>query len=50
MLDGVVLSVDAVNRPQDFMVAKRLVAERVIVDPQVLADESISLKTLLPAS
>lgn len=47
---GVVLSVDAVNRPQDFMVAKRLVAERLVVDPQVLADESVSLKSLLPVS
>ncbi|MOA19588.1 Putidaredoxin reductase [compost metagenome] len=44
---GVVLSADAVNRPQDFMVAKRLVAERVSVNPQALADESIALKSLL---
>jgi 3-phenylpropionate/trans-cinnamate dioxygenase ferredoxin reductase subunit len=47
---GIVLSVDAVNRPQDFMVAKRLVAERLVVDPLVLADESVSLKSLLPVS
>ncbi|SCZ20794.1 MULTISPECIES: NAD(P)/FAD-dependent oxidoreductase [unclassified Pseudomonas] len=47
---GVVLSVDAVNRPQDFMVGKRLVAERVQVDPQVLADESVDLKSLLAAA
>lgn len=44
---GVVLSVDAINRPQDFMVAKRLVAERVRVDPLALADESVGLKSLL---
>ncbi|AOE86779.1 NAD(P)/FAD-dependent oxidoreductase [Pseudomonas sp. TCU-HL1] len=44
---NVVLSADAVNRPQDFMVAKRLVAERVSVNPQALADESIALKSLL---
>lgn len=48
--DGVVLSVDAVNRPQDFMVAKRLVSERVRVDPQSLANESVSLKSLIPVS
>ncbi len=48
--EGIVLSVDAVNRPQDFMVAKRLVAERVVVELQALSDESISLKSLLPAS
>lgn len=48
--NGVVLSVDAINRPQDFMVAKRLVAERAVVDPQVLADESVGLKSLLAAA
>ncbi len=48
--NGIVLSVDAVNRPQDFMVAKRLVAERVQVNAQALADESVSLKSLLPAA
>ncbi|MFN9525638.1 MAG: NAD(P)/FAD-dependent oxidoreductase [Pseudomonadaceae bacterium] len=45
---GVVLSVDAVNRPQEFMVAKRLVAERAQVDARALADEGIALKSLLP--
>lgn len=49
LLDDIVLSVDAINRPQDFMVAKRLVAEQVRVDARELADESISLKSLLPA-
>lgn len=44
---GVVLSVDAINRPQDFMVAKRLVADRVVADPQFLADESVPLKSLI---
>ena len=34
--DGVVISVDAVNRPQEFAVAKRLVAERFRVDPSIL--------------
>ena len=47
--DGVVISADAVNRPKDFMVAKRLVGERIAVDAAVLADESIALNTLLPA-
>lgn len=47
--DGVVISADAVNRPKDFMVAKRLVGERIAADAAVLADESIALNTLLPA-
>ncbi len=45
--DGVVISVDTVNRPQDFMIGKKLVAARMKVDPAVLADESVVLKTLV---
>ncbi|MFT4046439.1 MAG: FAD-dependent oxidoreductase [Solimonas sp.] len=45
--DGVVISADAVNRPQEFMVAKKLVADRVKVDAGQLADENFILKTLL---
>ena len=44
-----VLAVDTVNRVPDFMVAKRLVAERIEADPQRLADEAQPLKALLPA-
>ncbi len=45
--DGVIISLDCVNRPQDFMVGKKLVGGRVKADPAVLADESIPLKTLI---
>ncbi len=45
--DGVVISADAVNRPKDFMVAKRIVAGKTRVDPAVLADESVELKSLI---
>ena len=45
--DGVVISVDCVNRPQDFMIGKKLVAGKVKVDPAVLADESAVLKSLV---
>lgn len=45
--DGVIISLDCVNRPQDFMIGKKLVAGRVKADPTVLADESIVLKTLV---
>jgi 3-phenylpropionate/trans-cinnamate dioxygenase ferredoxin reductase subunit len=44
-----VLAVDTINRVPDFMVAKRLVAERIEADPQRLADEAQPLKALLPA-
>ena len=45
--DGVVISLDTVNRPQDFMIGKKMVAARLVVDPAVLADESTSLKSLV---
>lgn len=48
--EGVVISADAVNRAPDFVVAKRLVAERVRVDAAQLADEAVALKSLLPVS
>jgi 3-phenylpropionate/trans-cinnamate dioxygenase ferredoxin reductase component len=44
---GQVIAADAVNRPQEFMLAKRLVAEAVALDPRRLADESLPLKSLL---
>jgi 3-phenylpropionate/trans-cinnamate dioxygenase ferredoxin reductase subunit len=47
--EGVVIAVDTVNRPKDFMVGKKLVAERVTADPAALRDESIELKSLLEA-
>lgn len=48
--EGGVIAADAVNRPADFMLAKRLVAAGVVVDASVLGDESVSLKDCLPAS
>ncbi len=45
--DGVVIAVDAVNRPKDFMMGKRIVAARMKLDPAVITDESVELKSLL---
>lgn len=45
--DGVVVAVDAVNSPREFMAAKQLVAEKRKVDPARLADESVAIKDLL---
>ena len=47
--DGKLIAADAVSRPQEFMLAKKLVALRVAIDPAKLADESVPLKSLLPA-
>lgn len=46
--DGKVLAADTVNRPQDFIAAKRLVAEGILVTAEQLADDSRPLKELLP--
>lgn len=41
------LAIDAVNRPADFMLAKRLLAQPCVADGDRLGDESIPLKALL---
>jgi len=45
--DGRLIAADAVSRMGDFMAARRLVAGRSEVDPAVLADEAIPLKSLI---
>jgi 3-phenylpropionate/trans-cinnamate dioxygenase ferredoxin reductase subunit len=44
---GVVVAVDAVNRPKEFMASKLLVAAKTPVDAERLADESVDVKELL---
>jgi len=48
-MDGVMLAADTVSRPQEFMLAKRFVAEKIPVCAAELADDSVPLKSLLPA-
>lgn len=48
--EGKLISADAVNRAADFAFAKKLVAARVQLDPAVLADEAVPLKSLVPAT
>lgn len=45
--DGVLVSAEAVNRMQDFMVARQLVGERASVDSAALGAEDVPLKSLL---
>ncbi|WP_312883578.1 NAD(P)/FAD-dependent oxidoreductase [Paraburkholderia youngii] len=40
------LAVDCINRAQDFMLSKRVIAEAVPLNPACLADEAFSLKSL----
>ncbi len=44
---GVLIAVDAVNAPMDFMQAKRALPEHLSPDAEALADPAIPLKTLL---
>ena len=45
--DGVIVAVDAVNRPKEFMASKQLVAARRAVDAAALADETVDVKELV---
>lgn len=48
--DGVLVALDAVNAPRDFMQAKALIAEQATLDTRLAADSSVALKeTLAPA-
>ena len=45
--EGKLLAVDAINKPQEFMLGKRLIMDKVEVDQTRLADETIPMKQLL---
>lgn len=45
--EGKLLAVDAVNKPQEFMLGKRLILQGKSLDAGQLADEDFSLKALL---
>jgi len=47
MKDDRILAVDAINRPQEFMLGKRLITEKVQVDADNLRDDNFALKGLL---
>jgi 3-phenylpropionate/trans-cinnamate dioxygenase ferredoxin reductase subunit len=42
-----VIAVDTVNRPAEFMLAKRIVGERMVIPPERLVDDGTPLKSLL---
>jgi 3-phenylpropionate/trans-cinnamate dioxygenase ferredoxin reductase component len=46
--EGRLIACDAVNRAQEFMVAKRMVGAYKPFDPAALADETVPLKALAP--
>ena len=44
---GVIISVDAVNKPAEFMMGKKLIANATVVDKEKLADVNIPIKELM---
>jgi 3-phenylpropionate/trans-cinnamate dioxygenase ferredoxin reductase subunit len=38
------LALDAINSPRDYMAARKLIAERAVLDPERLADPAVALK------
>lgn len=46
--DGQLIAMDAISRPKDFMMSKKLIAARLQPDKAALADENVELKSLLP--
>ena len=45
--EGKLLAVDAVNKPQEFMLGKRIISNAQDIDVSGLADENVSLKDLI---
>jgi 3-phenylpropionate/trans-cinnamate dioxygenase ferredoxin reductase subunit len=46
LADGVLIAVDAINSPREFMQSKKLIASQARPDPEVLANAEIQLKDL----
>ncbi|WP_063007683.1 NAD(P)/FAD-dependent oxidoreductase [Nocardia kruczakiae] len=46
-LDRTVCAVETANSPKDFMAGKKLISERVPVDPDLLADADVPIRDLL---
>jgi 3-phenylpropionate/trans-cinnamate dioxygenase ferredoxin reductase subunit len=45
--EGVLIAVDAVNRPREFMACRKLVPQRPSITPAKLADESIPMQEMV---
>ena len=44
------IAVDAINKPREFMLSKKLIAQGARIDPEILADTSIEFKELATAA
>jgi len=41
------IAADCINRPQEFMLSKRVISSGIIIDPVILTDENISINDLI---
>lgn len=48
--DGELIAADCVNRPQEFMFSRRVIGDRIPVDPSQLADPASALNDMLKAA
>lgn len=48
--EGRMIAADCINRPQEFMLAKRLLGKGQSLDPETVGDESLTVKELLAAA
>lgn len=44
---GRLIAADCINRPQEFMLSKKIILDNLAIDPSKLADESIAVKELV---
>ena len=44
--NGIIIAVDAVNKAPEFMMGKRLIIDKVVVDKNKLADDNINIREL----
>ena len=45
--NGLVIAVDSINRPPEFMLGKKMITEKTVIDKEKLADASVPIKALL---
>jgi 3-phenylpropionate/trans-cinnamate dioxygenase ferredoxin reductase subunit len=45
--DGVLIAVDAINNPREYMACKKLIPQRLHIDPERLADATIAMQDMV---
>jgi 3-phenylpropionate/trans-cinnamate dioxygenase ferredoxin reductase subunit len=45
--EGRLIAADCVNRPKEFMLSKKMITQRSMLAPELLCDESVTVKALI---